>query len=346
MQTKIVQPVRQAVPKVMKWVDRHQREIVIGLGIAAGVAAVILSGGAATPLVAAAWVAGSAAVAGGVAALGTVGLNAYFGRSLGENVLRNLGYAAGAAVVTAGLGLAIAGGVVQQGVYSVGNAVARVCLQRPTVCGRIGAGLSLWDKVEEIGLRLQLGIQTARGDPAAMETALQLQLEQLDGGVPGNTTFREIYENTVTLFARHDDEAAQIASVALRHSNDVLEEVDGFLLRVDPEAAEEIAEELEAALGRKVWFSSNNGVVYVSRPTKAGLGAVARLRTALQSRVDDETIAKLIEEVAMASTRGSGNRVVLGAWKPGGGYIGEAVERGGVFFDTGEEVWEMPKRAV
>jgi hypothetical protein len=107
LQQKVVQPVRQAVPKVMNWVDQHQREIAIGIGIAAGVAAVVLSGGAATPLVAAAWVAGSAVVAGGVAAAGTVGLNAYFHRPLGTNVLQNLGYAAGAAAVTATAGFAL-----------------------------------------------------------------------------------------------------------------------------------------------------------------------------------------------------------------------------------------------
>jgi hypothetical protein len=38
------------------WVDDHQAEISLGIGVAVGVAAVILSGGAATPLVAAAWV--------------------------------------------------------------------------------------------------------------------------------------------------------------------------------------------------------------------------------------------------------------------------------------------------
>jgi hypothetical protein len=107
LQQKVVQPVKQAVPKVMKWVDQHQTEIAIGIGIAAGVAAVVLSGGAATPLVAAAWVAGSAVVAGGVAAAGTVGLNAYFHRPLGTNVLQNLGYAAGAAAVTATAGFAL-----------------------------------------------------------------------------------------------------------------------------------------------------------------------------------------------------------------------------------------------
>jgi hypothetical protein len=107
LQQKVVQPVQQAVPKVMNWVDQHQREIAIGIGIAAGVAAVVLSGGAATPLVAAAWVAGSAVVAGGVAAAGTVGLNAYFHRPLGTNVLQNLGYAAGTAAVTATAGFAL-----------------------------------------------------------------------------------------------------------------------------------------------------------------------------------------------------------------------------------------------
>jgi len=53
----------------------------------------------------------------------------------------------------------------------------------------------------------------------------------------------------------------------------------------------------------------------------------------------------VVEEVAAASTRGSGQRVVLGAWRQGGGYIGEAMENGGIFFDTGDEVWEALRKS-
>jgi hypothetical protein len=31
---------------------------------------------------------------------------------------------------------------------------------------------------------------------------------------------------------------------------------------------------------------------------------------------------------------------VLGAYDPNGGYIGDGVENGGIFFDTGKEVWD------
>jgi|GEM_PF-4715605 len=209
LQQKVVQPVQQAVPKVMNWVDQHQREIAIGIGIAAGVAAVVLSGGAATPLVAAAWVAGSAVVAGGVAAAGTVGLNAYFHRPLGTNVLQNLGYAAGAAAVTATAGFALAGGVVQQGLYAVGNTATRLCVTHPTACARVGAAFTLWDKVEDLGLQAKLALQTWQRDPRAAETALELQLERLDN-TPGNTTFREVQESLSTLVGRYGNDVARL----------------------------------------------------------------------------------------------------------------------------------------
>ena len=93
--------------KSLDWIDNHQVEIALGVGIVIGVGAIILSGGAATPLVAAAWVAGAAAVAGGTVALGTLGLNAYYQRPLGTNVLRNMGYAASAAAITATAGFAL-----------------------------------------------------------------------------------------------------------------------------------------------------------------------------------------------------------------------------------------------
>ncbi|GAB4465982.1 MAG: hypothetical protein Kow0070_28690 [Anaerolineales bacterium] len=230
VQQKVVQPVQQAIPKVMNWVDRHQPEIALGIGIAAGVAAVVLSGGAATPLVAAAWVAGSAAVAGGVVAAGTVGLNAYFHRPLTTNLWRNVGYAAGAAAVTATAGFLLSGGVVQQGLYSVGNAATRLCITHPSGCARVGAALELWDKVEDIGLQAKLAIQTAQGDPRAAETALELQLERLDN-TPGNTTFREVQEALSTLVGRHGDDVAQLvgrfgmegAKLLAKHQDDGVE---------------------------------------------------------------------------------------------------------------------------
>lgn len=79
----------------------------------------------------------------------------------------------------------------------------------------------------------------------------------------------------------------------------------------------------------------------VSRPTREGIEAAAQLEVALRAGADEATIGRLVDEVAAASTPGSGNRVVIGAWQSGAGYIGEAVEGGSIFFDTGDEVWEM-----
>jgi len=128
---------------------------------------------------------------------------------LGTNVLQNLGYAAGAAAVTATAGFALAGGVVQQGLYAVGNTATRLCVTHPTACARVGAAFTLWDKVEDLGLQAKLALQTWQRDPRAAETALELQLERLDN-TPGNTTFREVQESLSTLVGRYGDDVARL----------------------------------------------------------------------------------------------------------------------------------------
>ncbi|RMD66917.1 hypothetical protein D6833_00880 [Candidatus Parcubacteria bacterium] len=218
VQQKIVQPVQQAVPKIqahldngLRWIDQHQPQtaLAVGVGVGLAAAAIVLTGGLAAPV--------AMGLAIGVAGLtvggGTVGLNAYFGRPLGTNVLRNVGYAVGAAALTSGVfigaGLLVQHGVVQQGLYAVGNMATRLCVTYPVGCARVGDALELWDKVEDIGLQAKLAIQRARGDPRVAETALELQLEQLDN-TPGNTTFREIQESLLTLVGRHGDDVTRL----------------------------------------------------------------------------------------------------------------------------------------
>src|SRR3989304_6089556 len=107
--------------KALDWVDEHQAAIALGVGVAVGVAAIALSGGTLTPLVAAAWVAGSTAVAGGVVAVGTVGLNAYYHRPLGTSLLRNVGLSAGAAFAVSGAGMAVRTGLASRAAYGTGD---------------------------------------------------------------------------------------------------------------------------------------------------------------------------------------------------------------------------------
>ena len=77
----------------LDWIDQHQAEVALGLGVAVGIGAIIISGGIAAPLVAAAWVAGAAVVAVGTVAAGTVGLNLHYGREWKTNLLRNVALA-------------------------------------------------------------------------------------------------------------------------------------------------------------------------------------------------------------------------------------------------------------
>ena len=189
--------------KSLDWIDNHQAEIALGVGIVVGVGAIILSGGTATPLVAAAWIAEAAVVAGGTVALGTIGLNSYYGRAWNENVGRNLAISAVAAAVVTGAGLLLTGNALLR----VGNGVAGYCATHPEVCARADVVLKTLDKVEEAGLILKGAVQTARGDSVgAAETHLELQLEYLDGGAPGNTVAAEL----TGTFTRYGDDAIDL----------------------------------------------------------------------------------------------------------------------------------------
>jgi hypothetical protein len=331
--------------KTIDVIDQHQPLAAVALGVAVGVGAVaiIATGGAATPLV----IGGALLLAGGLTAGGTAALNAHYDRPLTQNMWKNVGYSAVSTLATIGIGMAvtssITSGAVQQAIYRGGNAVASQCLKHPSVCARITAGVELWDKVEDLGLQAKLAIQTANGDPRAAETALELQLERLDN-VPGNTTFREIYETAVDFFGRKSDEAVQIASTLARLGSDIQIDSDGLIkLGSDtaPEVIDEIVEELSEIPGRNVWASGST--IYINSSTQTAMDSVLQLKAAVANGADETTVNRLIDQVAAATTHGGGGRVVLGAWLKGDGYIGDAVENGGIFFDTGDDVWKVLK---
>ena len=331
--------------KTINVIDKHQPLAAVALGVAIGIGAVaiIVTGGIATPLV----VGGALLLAGALTAGGTAALNAHYDRPLTENMFKNVGYSVVSALATIVIGMVVTGsitsGSVQQLIYRGGNSITRYCVKYPSVCGRVTAGVELWDKVEDIGLQAKLAIQTANGDPRASETALELQLERLDN-VPGNTTFREIYETAIEFFGKKGDEAVQIASTLARLGNDVQIDSDGLIKvgsDVVPEVFEEVVDELKKIPGRNVWASRST--IYINSPTQNSMEAVSQLKTAVANGADEATVNRLIEQVAAATTHGSGDRLVLGAWQEGSGYIGDAVESGGVFFDTGDETWEVLK---
>jgi hypothetical protein len=202
-------------------------------------------------------------------------------------------------------------------------------------------GLQVWDKLEDWGLQAKLALQTARGDPRAVDTALELQLERLDN-VPGNATAQEVIGKVAGIFSKKRDEAAQIAASLARLGAGVDVGDDG-LIHVSPgtaqDAIDDAVEELRRLTGRKVWASGNS--IYISSPSLEAVETAARLQVAARTGGSSATIDRLIEEVAAACSHGSGDRVVLGAWRVRSGYIGEAIENGGIFFDTSDDVWRL-----
>ena len=215
--------------KTIDWVDEHQAEIALGFGAAVGVAAIIFSGGVATPLVAAAWIAGAAAVAGGTVALGTIALNMHYGRDWKENVVRNLAISAITAGAITGVGFLLSGPTV----ITMGNGIAGYCATQPAICNRVDVVVKTWDTLEEVGLVVQGTVQTLRGDSiSAAQTHLELQLEYLDGGVPGNTLAVELGEqlaklggDATELIAAHGDE---IIPLLLRYGDDAVDIIGAY----------------------------------------------------------------------------------------------------------------------
>ena len=201
---KVVDDVKKAGEKALLWIDQHQAEVALGIGVAVGVAAIILSGGLAAPLVAAAWVAGAAVVAAGTVAVGTIALNLHYEREWNENLIANM--------VLSGLSAAaISGGwFLFQGAIA---AAGPFCAANSSICGRIEPILNAIDGGEQLWLSAKLGYQNWIGDQAgAADTALELQMEQMDGGMPGNSILKEVGEETLEKVAKYGDEALSLVT--------------------------------------------------------------------------------------------------------------------------------------
>jgi hypothetical protein len=208
--------------KSVDWIDDHQAEIALGFGVVAGVGAILLSGGLATPLVAAAWTAGAAAVAISAAAVGTVALNAHYGRDWNTNLVKNVALAGGAAAVVTGGWFLLQSATTLVGAYCARN----------TTCSHIEPVLNTLDTAEETWLTAKLAYQTWRHDPAAVDTALELQMEHLDGGMPGNSVAKELdqelaglSDDALRLIEQHGDD---ILPLLLKYQDDAVDIINAY----------------------------------------------------------------------------------------------------------------------
>ena len=190
--------------KVWNWVDEHQTEIALGLGVAVGIAAIVITGGIASPLVAAAVVAGAAASTAAGAALGTVALNIHYEREWNTNVLNATLAGAAAAVVAGGWFL----------LHGAMTGVGAFCANNQAKCANVEPALNAIDKAEELSLNAKLAYQTWRGDEAgASQTALELQMEYLDGNMPGNSIADDLGIDTLEKVAKYGDDAVDLVKL-------------------------------------------------------------------------------------------------------------------------------------
>jgi hypothetical protein len=112
---------------------------------------------------------------------------------------------------------------------------------------------------------------------------------------------------------------------------------DRFLAQTKAQAAAQLAAETigdhYGVLGEQVACAEVNIDVRAAEE----VGVASQLREAAAGGGD---MSGLVQKLADMSTRGSGDRLVLGKFVEGGGYIKEAQTNGGRFFLTGKGVYE------
>jgi hypothetical protein len=186
------------------------------------VTAVILTAGTATPFLVAAG--GAMLASGGLVAAGTMALNAYQGRPLGQNLIKNIATTTITAFATTSIVSLFAGGF-----YTIGNSVAGYCAINPSICARADAIMNGVDKLEEVGLVVKGAFQTLRGDSlGASETYLELQMERMDGGVPGNALAHQVTdlsEDALQIVATYEDDAIPLL---LKYGDDAVDIIGAY----------------------------------------------------------------------------------------------------------------------
>ena len=315
----------QAQPKPKSWldkawdfVDEHQQEIALGLGVVAGAAVVVMTAGLATPLVTAALLTGGAVLAaGGTAAVMTVSVNAHFDRPWNENLLTNVAIAGGTAFATAALGFVFKAAVAGVGSY---------CATHPSTCEKVEPVFNAMDKAEETWLEGKLAFQTWTGDQAgAAETAFELHSEHMDGGMPGNAVAKEMGEqlsdlsqdaisainkygdDILPLLVQHGDEALEIIQhygddgIALlqKYGDSAIDLIDSYgdsaikvMGAVDPKGAKRLLEALDDDVLDYAMEQGPDAVEALSKWSPADL-RLHGPELALRSKKDAEVLASI-----------------------------------------------------
>jgi hypothetical protein len=372
---------KDATDKAWLWVDQHQTEIALGIGIVFGIAAIILSGGLAAPAVAAAWVAGAALAAGGTVVYGTLVLNAHYEREWHENLVSNLAVATITAAAVSGAWF-----LVQAATAAIGP----FCYTHQTICGRIEPALKFVDWGEELWLGGKLAYHNWTGNfTGAAETALELQMEHMDGGMPGNAIAKELGEEALEKTAKYGEEALILVAMygddviqiiatygddgitaLTKYGKDAIKLIDAYgglavkvMDAVDPGHAQKLLKTLDDDVIEDVLKQGPDAVEALSGWSEKALSGYG-VELALRAKKDAEVLARvrklislkpidpnnltieqrtLIEEIAANSIYyGDEGQVVLGKWMDfGSGFTERALDTKSMFYSAHPDLWNL-----
>lgn len=150
------------------------------------------------------------------------------------------------------------------------------------------------------------------------------------------------------LLAKNDKFALEL----LKHGDDAapfLKNAEALELLVDqgPEALEKLVQYGDEGADLIARYKDDMVEFLARTPDEAGdlalrtteaIGAAERLA---EVGMGSDEASELVTRIATNMTHGSGERVVLGEWAKGSaGYVGDAVAKGGIYFETPEALYE------
>jgi len=208
----------------------------------------------------------------------------------------------------------------------VALSAASYCAVNPNACSRVEPILKGLDLAEETWLNTKLAYQTWTGSPGAADTALELQMERLDGGMPGNSVAKELGGETLEAVAKYGDEALSLVTlygddagqiimtygddgiaVLMKYGDDAIDLINDYgssaikvMEAVDLEDAKELLKILDADVLDYVIQQGPDAVAALSRWSADDLSEYGA-ELALRAKKDAEVLADVKKLIDLGS---------------------------------------------
>ena len=195
--------------------------------------------------------------------------------------MKNVALAGGAAAIVTGGWFLLQGAMTGVGAF---------CSTHKPVCAYGEPILNAIDKAEELSLNAKLAYQTWRHDEAgASQTAFELQMEYLDGNMPGNSIADDLGDSIATI-AKYGDDAVDLvrlygvdaAEIILQYQDDGIELLQKYgpeaisLLQRYPDNAVQVLKVIDPNSAEKLLSSVDDDVLdYAMEQSPEALQALA-----------------------------------------------------------------------